>query len=177
MSAILWGVLGAVVAVVALGAAYAVGMRFALMLNRDDADECENVEDSLSDELQDSLNATVERAAADRIADAQKIANTMENAANVLLEAARTETNAANALKAATEQGRRLEEAVGLLRQVCESIDGQQGGILTALINSGLMQQHDIAATRMRQRGEPDADNPPPLMEAGGRDPLAGILR
>lgn len=125
----------------------------------------------------EALAKQAERAAADRVGDAQKIANTMENAANVLLKAAHTERAAADALTAATAQMARLEERFGLLQSVSESIDSQQGGILTALINSGMMQQTDLRRSNMRQHGEHDPDNPPPLVERDRGKPLDEIIR
>ena len=141
----------------------------------DDLDDDD--EDDLVAEVRDALNGKVEQAAADRIADAQKLVNVMENAANVLLNAARTERSAADALVAATEQSKRLEEAVVLLRNVCESIDAQQGAILTSLINSGLMQRADLDRSRLRQVGEFDEENPPPLAEQVRHNPLDAVLK
>lgn len=109
--------------------------------------------------------ATCERAQANRLKDALKVAAHGFLAAETLLKAAQTEKSAAEALvqvskalESSTLQAERLSNTVA-------SIDGQMGAVLTALVNVGAMTHVDVRK-RDRQRGEHDAENLPPNLES-----------
>ena len=124
-------------------------------------------------DTEDSFNAEWDRLEAStklvvEATDAK--AKIMQQAADVLLNAARTEKSAAEALESSAARVKALEQEVGQSRQVLESIDSQQGAILSALINMGTMQGIDMGRRDQRQVGEPE---PPPFRDDDG--PLAVI--
>lgn len=163
----------------------AIGMAAAFVVwanghERDEDDD--NFDDE--DDLQLALNSKVEEAAANRVADAQKMVATMEQSANVLLKAAHTERAAADALTItsksldiAAAETKRLSQEVALLRQVCDNIDVQQGQLLSALENFGMLKTSVVRSAATRQVGEPDPNNLPPPLEGGKANPLDAVLR
>ena len=116
------------------------------------------------------------RTQANRAADAHRIVATMQQAANVLLEAARNESHAGIALAEAKAAGANADLSLKVLIERIESLDVNQASMLNAFLNSGLMNLH-VRQGKNTMTGQPDPEKMPPRLEVDQAKPLDATLR